>query len=532
MKKFLFFVAMYVLSVTLNAQNVNGAYLLTEGMFGNSSGKLFWLATPASELEQKEGLEFGETSTFATIYGDKLFVTSKQVGNYGGGFLTIFDAKTLTGVASFSTLIDDGHNYDGRMFYGVDETKGYLCTSNGIFVIDIENNVIVKFIEGTECGYGVGEAIDGGWYQYDTYWNQVGAVVRVGNHVFVSQQNRGILIIDADTDKIVHLIDSELYGGSFGDLIQAKDGSLWTTVCSKENYSYDHTPASNKLVKIDPYSYSVEILEMNNKISVSWSTYRTPMMQVCKDSNRILWKGVSYFDWMLYEQVGLPQICYYDIDTQTEGVFVDFSKIDSNYSIYSGFSVDPQTGNVYVPVASSGSYGPWYLYIFDSKGELISKKDIPIGDYDDYPAMVFFTDDYAAEFNMEDEYILKLNEERIFTIADIVTDKDSNDAGIIVEVSNVEDEGVVNAEVVDGKLHVTCVGMGVSKITLKANSNGKISTTTFNVVEEVMSSVDDLYRDSNSDKIEYYNLQGVKVDNPKQGLFIKKQGGKASKVVL
>ena len=113
MKKFLFFVAMYVLSVTLNAQNVNGAYLLTEGMFGNSSGKLFWLATPASELEQKEGLEFGETSTFATIYGDKLFVTSKQVGNYRGGFLTIFDAKTLTGVASFSTLRDDGHNFDG-----------------------------------------------------------------------------------------------------------------------------------------------------------------------------------------------------------------------------------------------------------------------------------------------------------------------------------------------------------------------------------------------------------------------------------
>ncbi len=32
--------------------------------------------------------------------------------------------------------------------------------------------------------------------------------------------------------------------------------------------------------------------------------------------------------------------------------------------------------------------------------------------------------------------------------------------------------------------------------------------------------------------VEYFNLQGVKVDNPEKGLFIKKQAGKATKVVL
>ena len=32
--------------------------------------------------------------------------------------------------------------------------------------------------------------------------------------------------------------------------------------------------------------------------------------------------------------------------------------------------------------------------------------------------------------------------------------------------------------------------------------------------------------------VEYYNLQGVKVANPEKGLFIKKQGNKATKVVL
>jgi len=38
--------------------------------------------------------------------------------------------------------------------------------------------------------------------------------------------------------------------------------------------------------------------------------------------------------------------------------------------------------------------------------------------------------------------------------------------------------------------------------------------------------------DSENAPVEYYNLQGVKVENPTEGIFIKKQGGKATKVVL
>ena len=32
--------------------------------------------------------------------------------------------------------------------------------------------------------------------------------------------------------------------------------------------------------------------------------------------------------------------------------------------------------------------------------------------------------------------------------------------------------------------------------------------------------------------VEYYNLQGVKVENPSNGIFVKKQGSKTTKVVL
>jgi hypothetical protein len=45
------------------------------------------------------------------------------------------------------------------------------------------------------------------------------------------------------------------------------------------------------------------------------------------------------------------------------------------------------------------------------------------------------------------------------------------------------------------------------------------------------SAIENVAADENA-PIEYYNMQGVKVDSPVNGVFIKKQGGKATKVVM
>ena len=49
--------------------------------------------------------------------------------------------------------------------------------------------------------------------------------------------------------------------------------------------------------------------------------------------------------------------------------------------------------------------------------------------------------------------------------------------------------------------------------------------------DAVSSGVDDMVKDENI-AVEYYNLQGMKVENPRGGIFIKKQGAKTAKVVL
>ena len=51
------------------------------------------------------------------------------------------------------------------------------------------------------------------------------------------------------------------------------------------------------------------------------------------------------------------------------------------------------------------------------------------------------------------------------------------------------------------------------------------------VVNDTMTGIADVAVDANA-PVEYYNLQGVKVENPANGIFVKKQAGKATKVIL
>ncbi len=51
------------------------------------------------------------------------------------------------------------------------------------------------------------------------------------------------------------------------------------------------------------------------------------------------------------------------------------------------------------------------------------------------------------------------------------------------------------------------------------------------IVNDTMTGIADVAVDANA-PVEYYNLQGVKVENPANGIFVKKQAGKATKVIL
>ena len=51
---------------------------------------------------------------------------------------------------------------------------------------------------------------------------------------------------------------------------------------------------------------------------------------------------------------------------------------------------------------------------------------------------------------------------------------------------------------------------------------------------EYVSGINDIFVDDNNDNapVEYFNLQGIRVDNPENGLFIRRQGNKVEKIIL
>lgn len=66
--------------------------------------------------------------------------------------------------------------------------------------------------------------------------------------------------------------------------------------------------------------------------------------------------------------------------------------------------------------------------------------------------------------------------------------------------------------------------------TVVNNATIKTITVTY-VLNDEVNAIEDVEVESN-EAVEYYNLQGVKVDNPENGLYIRKQGSKATKVLV
>ena len=61
-------------------------------------------------------------------------------------------------------------------------------------------------------------------------------------------------------------------------------------------------------------------------------------------------------------------------------------------------------------------------------------------------------------------------------------------------------------------------------------STANVWSDFWTITEKKFSTVENTFIDSSATPVEYYNLQGVRVDNPEKGVYIKRQGGKTTKV--
>ena len=70
-----------------------------------------------------------------------------------------------------------------------------------------------------------------------------------------------------------------------------------------------------------------------------------------------------------------------------------------------------------------------------------------------------------------------------------------------------------------------------NEVQFTVDNSGRVDINSINVNDPVVTGVEDVTVDENA-PVEYYNLQGVRVANPENGIYIRRQGSKVSKVLV
>jgi len=446
----------------VNTDYTKGVFFVNEDWFGHNNSTINFLdgdGTWQYKAFQTEnpGHELGATSQFGTVYGDNMYIVSKQDkdggANVQGSRLTVCNARTMKVIKEFPTIATNqsGESIaDGRSFLGVDENTGYVGTSCGIYLLDMKTMTIGDKIAGTSSVEG------------DLYNGQTGTMLRVGNRVFAVMQGTGILVINA----LNHTLENTITG-SFGSIVQSKDGNIWASTDEGAN-------AGSTLVKFNPYTLAKESISLPTDAAIpnSWYAWTADGFCASKQTNSLYWKNNG--GWF-----GATKIYKYEIGNSASLNSPIFDSSNSSWSIYgAGFRIDPVTDEIYASMYKDFGSQDYTVFKLSASGEKIA--EYPMTENYWFPAMPVFPDNYSPTIATVLENISFKGDSTIY-LGDKIKDSDNLDAAIIKSVT-VADESLISASILNDSLKISAkANLGKTKMLLSANSNGKLVALTINV---------------------------------------------------
>lgn len=489
---------------------VDGTLILNEEWFGHTNGGMNYI-TPEGEMmyqvyeRENPGMSFGCTSQYAIIWGGKLIAVSKQAVDGGdplpgGGRVVVADATTLKRQGSIDDLMfgDETRSADGRAVAGATPEKVYVGTSNGIYIVDINNVSVIGKIKNFDETGSTGA---------DLYSGQIGDMIHAGKYVFGIKQNTGAFAIDIETDQVVKNYPITTVQG----ITQTADGHVW--IASVDN-------GCGRFTCIDPETLD-EVEDMSVTLpsgisypTCSWGAWRnTPF--VGSHSRNTIWFSVGggiaggsstdkYYGW----NVGS------DPATLTPAFDMGLANLTgSNERVkqktYGTLRYDDRSGQLIVMTTDNSSSGHyrynWTHFINPETGEI--ERTIALRPYYWFQAFAVFPDKHDAVIDMDEIAIDIKDGEKVIDLSELITDKDNIDANIKISLaeqgaSTAEDESATaHAQVsLEGKtLTVIPQTEGTDYITLAAESNGRSVSKTLAVkISDSGTGVDSVGSDSRS----------------------------------
>lgn len=446
-----------------------GIFILNEGWFGHENGSMNFVTVGGEmiyRVYERENPEqaLGATTCYGTVYGDKIFVMSKQAADMGdaipgGGRLVIMDAKTLKRVAAFEEL----GGGDGRSIVGATPEKMYVGTSKGILPLDLEKLELGSVIAGTE--------------DYQT-----GDMLKAGKYVFALQQNKGVNVIEIETNTVKSVIgDANTQG-----IVQSADGDIWLG-------------SNATLIRIDPETLETkETLDLPEgaEITCAWGSWRPTPFCASNSRNLLFWAGGTdawntgnnYYRYEIGTDISTlkPFFSVADMDGASEG------KKQTSYGIP---RFDDRTDELIVLTTQEGwgtnyEYN-WVHFVNGETGAVNSSIELKQNYW--FQAMPVLPDKYAAELSddVSRNYTIDVSDQPLaIDLTDKITDRDNVSYNISKSVTTDGDGNIVKADITGNTLTLTPVAKGSDIVTITMESNGLKSEAIMNINVTNLSGID------------------------------------------
>lgn len=489
---------------------VDGTLIINEEWFGHTNGGMNYITHDGEIMYQvyereNPGMSFGCTSQYAAIWADKLIAVSKQAIDAGdplpgGGRVVVADAKTLKRLGSIDDLIfgDETKSADGRAVVGATPDKVYIGTSNGIYIVDLNDVKVTGKITAFD---------EEGTSGANLYGGQIGDMVHAGKYVLGIKQATGAFAIDVETDKVVWNYPCVQVQG----ITQTSDGNIW--IASVKD-------GCGVFTCIDP-----ETLEENETLSVtlpegmpyptcSWGAWRTTPFIGSHTTNKI-WFSVGggiaggsskdkYYGW----EVGTnPSDLIPAFDMEQANLTGSNSRVKQK--TYGALRFDERSGELIIMTTEDSASGHyrynWTHFINPETGEI--NRTIALRPYYWFQAFAIFPDKHDAVIDIENIGINVSDPPLTIDLSELVSDADNINSNIklsLVETPEVYAADEATSEhatvALDGKtLTISPNSIGNHCFTLAAESNGRVVTKTIGVnVNDISSGIKSVSNDGKS----------------------------------
>ncbi len=417
MRKFCLSLSVFLVAATSaaagNIDYSKGIFFINEDWYGHQNSTVNYLLPDDPDGQpwhyrviqaENPGMELGCTNQYGALWEGRLYLIAKQDKDPGaditGGRITVADASTLKIVKQLQLIDPSGNQCDGRAFCGVSASKGYVSSSNGIWVLDLGSLEITGQVEGSANPNAGG---DNDKPNSDPtgalYFGQTGTMVLAQGRVFAVHQQYGLLVIDHETDRVTEVLDMEIVddalerdtgtrprrpSGIGSTLIRSKDGDLWYSAAKNVQGTGATVPY---LIRLDPETLEREVIPIEGDDMFpppnSWYAWTPDPFCASALTNRLYWCGGPNSWFTNY------RVFRFDIDSRRLEKIIDFSQQPGDWHVYGcSLGIHPDSDELYASLFHKFVDPTYITRRFDADGNFI--KDYPMISNYWFPSMLVF----------------------------------------------------------------------------------------------------------------------------------------------